>query len=215
MIANKILTIEDFALFQERMQDMGLFEFIDRQIIPVQGTEPVDAEMVAYVLSPDFDQNTLDLSFPMPTQQHDRIVSNLHFYLRLLARGLNYFIYSQATDIFVDSTGKIYKPDIVLVQKDAEHRENHRILNPLVLFEVLSKSTQAKDQSEKLEAYQSIPTLQVYVLIAQDEPKVMVYQRLSENTWQLQNLKKLEDRFTLQSIELSLSLQEIYEEVDF
>lgn len=215
MIANKILTIEDFALFQERMQDMGLFEFIDRQIIPVQGTEPVDAELVAYVLSPDFDQNTLDLSFPMPTQKHDRVVSNLHGYLFFICKKLGISVYSQATDIFVDSTGKIYKPDIVLVQKDTEHRENHRILNPLVLFEVLSKSTQAKDQSEKLEAYQSIPTLQVYVLIAQDEPKVMVYQRLSENTWQLQNLKKLEDRFTLQSIELSLSLQEIYEEVDF
>lgn len=68
MIINRTLTIEDFNLFQERMWDFGLFEFIDKQIVPVQGTEPVEADLVAYVLSPDFDENEVKISFPMPTK---------------------------------------------------------------------------------------------------------------------------------------------------
>jgi Uma2 family endonuclease len=79
--------------------------------------------------------------------------------LRLALRQQNYFIYSQGTDVYVPEADKGYKPDVVLVQKDVEKRENHHILNPLATFEVLSKSTQAKDKTEKLDGYQSIESL--------------------------------------------------------
>ena len=215
MIENKVLTIADFMLFQERMRDFALFEFIDHQIIPVQGTEPVEDSLIAYVLSAEFDENEITMSFPMATKNHDRIVSNLHFYLRLILRNLDYFIYSQGTDIYAPGKDKAYKPDIVLVKKGLEKRENHQIINPLVTFEVLSKSTQAKDKTEKLEGYQGIESLQAYVLIAQDAYKVTVYERLSANTWQQQNLNSLEDTLSIKSLDIQMNLKEIYEEVEF
>jgi Uma2 family endonuclease len=214
MVAEKTLTVEDFNLFQERMRDFALFEFIDKQIVPVQGTEPVEASMVAYVLSPAFDENEIKTTFPMATKIHNRIVSNIHFYLRLVLRNQNYFIYSQGTDIYVASAEKSYKPDIVLVKKDAEQRENHHILNPVVIFEVLSKSTQAKDKTEKLDNYQSIPDLEAYILIAQDTCKVTVYERTSVNTWQMQTLTNKTDNFTLKNLDLQMNLTEIYEEIE-
>ena len=215
MIENKVLTIADFMLFQERMRDFALFEFIDHQIIPVQGTEPVEDSLIAYVLSAEFDENEITTSFPMATKNHDTIISNLHGYLFIMLKQLGIKVYSQGTDIYAPGKDKAYKPDIVLVKKGLEKRENHQIINPLVTFEVLSKSTQAKDKTEKLEGYQGIESLQAYVLIAQDAYKVTVYERLSANTWQQQNLNSLEDTLSIKSLDIQMNLKEIYEEVEF
>ncbi|MCU0445222.1 MAG: Uma2 family endonuclease [Microscillaceae bacterium] len=215
MIANKVLSIEDFNLFQERMRDFALFEFIDKQIVPVQGTEPVEISLVEYVLSSAFDENEIKITFPMATQKHDKIISNLHGYLFFICKKLGLIVYSQGTDVYVPEADKGYKPDVVLVKKDVEKRENHHILNPLATFEVLSKSTQAKDKTEKLDGYQSIASLQAYILISQDECKVTVYQRINENTWQSQILTKMSDTFSLNHLDLVMNLKEIYEEIEF
>ncbi|MBC8110989.1 MAG: hypothetical protein H7Y04_08020, partial [Verrucomicrobia bacterium] len=127
MLAVKTLTVDDFVLFSEKLQGHGLFEFIGGQIVPVQSTEPLNESFVEQVLHPDFTTENLHLSFPVATQKHDLIISNLHFYLRLVSKTFNLHVYSQGTDI--RANGESYKPDIVLVDKNAEIREKHHVLN--------------------------------------------------------------------------------------
>lgn len=103
----------------------------------------------------------------------------------------------------------------MLVGKEAEQRKNHHILNPLVTFEVVPKSTQTKDKTEKLEGYQSIESLQTCILISQDEYWVTVYERINANTWQAQILKSPEDTLVLNTLNLHMPLREVYEEVAF
>jgi hypothetical protein len=169
MLSVKTLTIDDFVLFSEKMQGHGLFEFIGGQIMPVQGTEPLDESFIEQILQNGFESSISNPSFPVATQKHDKIVSNLHGYLFMLSKKAGLSVYSQGTDVLAN--GEMYKPDIVLVEKNAEIREKHHILNPVLMVEVLSRSTQAKDKSEKLDNYQSIPELKAYWLISQNEKK--------------------------------------------
>jgi Uma2 family endonuclease len=209
MQAAKILTIDDFVLFSEKLQGHGLFEFIDNRIVPVQSTEPLDEAFVEKILDPAFDTQHLSLSFPVATQKHDKIISNLHFHLRLALRNKGYSVYSQGTDILAN--GESYKPDIVVVREEEEVREKHHILNPLLVMEVLSKSTQSKDRAEKLDNYQTIPELMAYLMVSQQEKKVWIYERIDAYTWQERILTSTSQAIELIQPALSLRLEDVYE----
>jgi Uma2 family endonuclease len=104
----------------------------------------VEDSVVDYVISRDFQYEEIQsLKFTMPTQKHDDIASNLHGLLFQLLKGKDFRVYSQATSVIIPNTGKIRNPDIVIVPRDTQNRTKlHQITNPIVLFEILSKSTQ-------------------------------------------------------------------------
>jgi hypothetical protein len=142
MILTKTYTLEDYALFCERMNDFGLFEYVDGLIVPVQSMKAVDDSLIDYVLSKDFDEKEITTMFEMPTQKHDDIVSNLQalFFGFLKAKKLK--MYSQATTVAMPELNKGRNPDIVLVDSVNQKRNKlPQILNPLAVCEVLSKST--------------------------------------------------------------------------
>jgi Uma2 family endonuclease len=214
MILTRTHTLEDYALFCERMNDFGIFEYVSGQIIPVQSTRAVEGSLVDYVLSPDFDEKEITTQFEMPTQKHDDLVSNLQelFYLILKTKKLK--MYAQATTVAIPELDKGRNPDIVLVSAEAQKRnQSHQILNPLAVFEVLSKSTQFKDRAEKLIEYQQIESLQAYVIISQFEYQATIFQRLAKNKWEQEILNSLQDSFTLKFIGTDVSLKDIYEGV--
>jgi Uma2 family endonuclease len=89
------------------------------------------------------------------------------------------------------------------------------LLNPTVLFEVLSKSTELYDRGIKSASYRKISSLKEYVLIAQDRPQVERYVRQPDGSWLLREASELTEAVTLESVGVVLPLAEIYRQVTF
>ena len=107
--------------------------------------------------------------------------------------------------------------DLTVVCGKPEFHDKHQdvLLNPTVIFEVLSDSTEAFDRGLKLLRYRAqLATLQEYVLVWQDAPIIEVYTRQS-NGWLLSEHQGLESSVYLASIDCRLSLQEVFDRVTF
>lgn len=104
-----------------------------------------------------------------------------------------------------------YYPD-VLVPCHGNNSNDYVEDEPQIIIEVLSPSTEARDRIEKLAAYTSIPALKEYILISQDRIAVDIYQK-STSDWEVIRLDHEQDVLTLHSIDYSVSLRELYEDV--
>jgi Uma2 family endonuclease len=114
-------------------------------------------------------------------------------------------------------SGLLYAyPDITVVcgTPEFEDDEVDTLLNPTVIIEVLSPSTEAYDRGKKFQHYRTIPSFQEYLLIAQDSVRVEHY-TLRDNEWILTDASTLDAIITLPSIDCTLSLSDVYEKVDF
>lgn len=112
-----------------------------------------------------------------------------------------------STDVKVKVGKNFYYPDAMVVFCNDQTDNDYYTESPTILVEVLSKSTRRNDETIKCMAYQSIPTLQEYLLIEQDFVDVEVCR--GYEGW-LSRRYFLGDQFTLESIGLSLSVEEIY-----
>jgi Uma2 family endonuclease len=95
-------------------------------------------------------------------------------------------------------------------------REKDVLLNPTVIFEVLSPSTEGYDRGEKFERYSAnIETLQDYILVSQDRPRVEQRHREADGTWTSTELEGLSEVLSLPSINCRVSLADVYSRITF
>lgn len=110
-------------------------------------------------------------------------------------------------------------PDLVVVCGKLQPLDEHQdvIINPTVIIEVLSESTQHFDRVAKFQRYQKhLPTLRDYVLVSQTEPLIEHYHRDSDTAvWQYVSISELKDAVRLPSIKCRLRLAEVYSRVTF
>lgn len=115
--------------------------------------------------------------------------------------------------ILLPTHPRFYYPDGMIVcesnPQDASYQDN-----PVVIAEVLSKKTRRIDQGEKLDAYITIPSLKVYLLIEQEKPKVLVYRR-TDSGFVPEVYSGLDAVIPLGEIETELPLAELYNDVNF
>ncbi len=106
-------------------------------------------------------------------------------------------------------------PDVAIVcgAPQFEDGQFDTLLNPSVLIEVLSPSTEAYDRGAKFTHYRKIPSLREYLLVAQDQPSIEHYVRQSDDAWLLTEAVGLEAVVPLDSVGCALSLREIYDKV--
>ncbi len=88
-------------------------------------------------------------------------------------------------------------------------------MNPVLIAEVLSDSTKAHDRAEKFEAYRTIATVQEYLLIDQDKLPLEQYVKQSANQWLFTEYNDREAKVSLSTIGVTISLSELYENVEF
>ncbi|MGH8559266.1 MAG: Uma2 family endonuclease [Methylococcales bacterium] len=115
-------------------------------------------------------------------------------------------------------SGLFSYPDASVVCGEPRFHDEHRdvLLNPTVLFEVLSPSSEAFDRGEKFRRYRThLDTLGDYVLISSDKPFVEHFQRQAGGQWLYSSLEGLEGNLELVSIDCRLPLAELYERVGF
>ena len=118
--------------------------------------------------------------------------------------------------VHVEATEENFYPDVVLVCDDTRYHETlfQTLLTPLLVVEVLSPSTQKIDLDEKLTSYQSISSLQHYLIVWQDRVQVRHYARADEDRWDYRASVWRRETVQLQSLNVSLSLEKIYRNPD-
>lgn len=141
------------------------------------------------------------------SRNHERIAGNI--YAKLLQQLTNIPCEPFSSDLKVKALNNFYYPDVLVVCDDADGN-NYYTEKPLIIVEVLSKSTRRMDKTHKMQAYKNIPELQEYVLIEQDYVDVEICRR--NNHWQSEHYF-LGDEITFKTLELTLTVAEIYQRV--
>ena len=151
------------------------------------------------------------------SKNHDRIGVDLGTNVNTALKSSKCEVFSNEMKIWSNAKNFFTYPDLIIVCGKAEfYQDRDDILtNPLVVFEVLSKSTQSYDRAEKFEFYRSIPTFQEYILI--DQWRVHVEQRYMEtrNKWILMEYSQITDVIKLTKVDIEIPLREIYRRVEF
>ena len=149
-------------------------------------------------------------------ENHNQLVMNLAIGLGSQFRSRPCRVYSNDMRVRVVATGLYTYPDVVVVCGERRYLDERRdtLLNPSLLIEVLSPSTEAYDRGRKFESYRSIESLSEYLLVASDRVHVDLYTRQPDGRWLLTSASRLEDSLDLQAAGFRLALAELYEKVD-
>jgi Uma2 family endonuclease len=147
------------------------------------------------------------------SEAHNLIAGNIFALLRPHLRGSSCraFVADMKVKINLQQGDIFYYPDL-LVTCDQDDREKYFKTNPNLIVEVLSDSTETTDKREKRINYQSLASLQEYVLVAQDEMRVEIYRRDDSGNWTVEILGENE-LLRLDSVGLTLTMADIYEDV--
>lgn len=150
------------------------------------------------------------------SERHNIISSN--FFGEIWSRIRNSDCRAFSSDMRVKARkGNYYYPDVLVVCGERKFEDGKRdvLLNPKVIVEVLSKSTQLKDRQEKFDSYTFLPTVTDYISVSQDEIRVEHYTRQEGEDWRIRVLRESQEVLNLSSINCRISLAEIYNEVIF
>ncbi|MDQ5768096.1 Uma2 family endonuclease [Thiothrix subterranea] len=146
--------------------------------------------------------------------RHNDIALNIAFALRAATRGTPCKVNASDVKVRAQRSKAYYYPDVIVgCQRD--EADEYYLEKPCLIVEVTSKSTEWKDFTEKLIAYQKLVSLQVYLIVAQDQPQVTLFYRDAEGAWDVARFDSLEQTITLPCPEATLTLADIYEGVDF
>jgi Uma2 family endonuclease len=149
------------------------------------------------------------------SKAHNIITLNIASRLRSLLRGNACDVFMSDMKVRLKAANQnktiFYYPD-VLITCNPEDRDKYFVNYPCVIFEVLSPSTEASDRREKLVNYQTIASLQEYILVSQDKIKLEVYRQDLQGDWTMEVLGS-KDTLVLNSINLALTMADIYEDI--
>lgn len=150
------------------------------------------------------------------SERHNQLASALHYtlYGQLVAGDCQVF----QSDMRVQASESAYfYPDLVVVCGPAQYADARRdtLLNPAVIIEVLSPSTEDFDRGRKFWHYRALPSLSDYLLVAQTRLQVEHYTRQSTDIWMLQDFTQPQDRVVLASVGCTLALEALYRRVNF
>ncbi len=151
------------------------------------------------------------------TWEHTLVKDNIAGETRQLLKDGPCRVLTSDMRVKVDASGLYTYPDIVVVCEEPQFEDKlfDTLLNPRILMEVLSESTERYDPGAKFAMFRQIPTLEEYVLIAQDEPLVERHVRQPDNSWLMTEFRGLTQTFAFTSIPAKVALSEIYRGVAF
>lgn len=183
--AKKTYTAEEY-LALERSSLEGKCEFVDGQIFARAGV----------------------------SREHNLIGVNIASELSTQLKGRPYEAYANDMRVKAAEAKGYHYPDIAVVcgQPEFEDGQLDTLLNPTVLVEILSPSTEAYDRGDKFAAYRKIASLREYLLVAQDKPRIERYLRQGDS-WILTETSGLDGVVDLENIGCVLALREVYDRV--
>lgn len=181
------LSVEEYLLFEETSETRH--EYIDGEMVAMTGASIV----------------------------HNQINQNISRFLDDALDEQGCDLYTSDMRVKVEDTGNYMYPNVVIVcgEKEIEERQGESILNPTILIEILSHSTEAYDRGLKWAHYKRIPSLQEYIIVTQTRPYVEHYIRQNATLWYYTTYEGLDAVITFPSVEDELSLASLYRKVTF
>ncbi|MCC5613627.1 Uma2 family endonuclease [Nostoc sp. CHAB 5836] len=151
------------------------------------------------------------------TTNHNKISGNFYAYLKFGLRGNNYDVYIGDVRLWIPRYRQHTYPDVMVIEGEPIYTgtSTTTVMNPILIAEVLSKSTKNYDQGDKFLYYRSIPEFREYILINQYEYHVMQYVKTAENQWSFTELEDESATLSLQTIDFQIGLHNLYEQVNF
>ena len=151
------------------------------------------------------------------TPTHNTISGNTFSTSRNRLRGTPCRPFNSDQRIHIQPCGLATYPDVSIVcgELELDTQDVDAIVNPRVIFEVLSKSTESYDRGKKFDFYRQLDSLCEYVLISQEEAQVECFTRQSNGDWLLSIHKGLGSTLTLSTVAIEIPLTDIYEDVLF
>lgn len=148
-------------------------------------------------------------------EKHNVIVGNLIFELKLNLRDKSYRVYPSDMRVHNPLSNGYFYPDVTVVkgQPLLKDKEFDNLLNPVLIVEVLSKSTEAYDREDKFTACQSILSLQEYVLVSSEEVRVEYFRKRSASQWEKQLFTQPAEVLPLLGGDATVTLADVYRDV--
>ncbi|MGG6297666.1 Uma2 family endonuclease [Leptolyngbya sp. AN02str] len=182
----RIYTPEEYLEFEVNSETRH--EYINGEIIPMTGGTP----------------------------EHNEIASILNAALRVALKGKPYSIFVADQRLWIPAHNLYTYPDVMVVPRPLERQQGRTdtITNPIMIAEVLSKSTKSYDRDEKFSAYRTIPSFQEYLLIDQYSMHAEQYFKTDTHQWLFTEYSDAESLLSLSSIPFEIQLADLYENVE-
>ncbi len=157
------------------------------------------------------------LAFAGASRVHNRIVFNTGGLLYNALREHPCEAYITDMRVRIAEAGAYFYPDVVVVCGQPQFLDEHQdtLLNPVLIVEVLSPSTEAFDRGEKSFYYRQLGSLREYLLVSQDRVRIERYVRQPDGEWSLHDYTDLGQVVRLESLGVEIPIAQIYEGVDF
>lgn len=151
------------------------------------------------------------------SRAHNTITLNIAGELRRTLRQQGCSVFAIDMRVKIPAASAYFYPDVVIVcgqpRFEDEHEDN--LLNPVAVIEVLSPSTEDFDRTQKFFAYQKLDTLREYLLVSQDRVHIEQFTRQQDGQWWKREYTRLEEVVYLQSVDIYVPLQTVYEGITF
>ena len=188
--------------------------------LPIASPRLTEAEYLEIERAAEFKSEFFDgemFAMAGGTPQHSLISTNLAREFGNRLKDHPCVAYNADLRIKVEATGLCTYPDLSVICEPLEFAggTDDTVVNPTLLVEVLSDSTEAYDRGKKFEHYRQIAGLREYLLVSQNEPRIEQFVRQPDRRWLLQEVAGRESSLELPSLRITISLAEIFAKVDF
>jgi Uma2 family endonuclease len=183
----KYYTPEAYLALEDNAQERH--EYVNGEIVPMAGGMP----------------------------NHNQITLNLSGTLNFALKRQPYRVFVTDQRLWIPARRLYTYPDVMVVQGALQLQDGRKdtLINPVMIAEVLSDSTQAYDQGEKFKAYRTIPGFQEYVLIDQYSMHVEQYYRTEPHQWLFSEYDDEASTLKLNTLPFEISFIDLYDKVDF
>ncbi|MBD2394368.1 Uma2 family endonuclease [Cyanobacterium aponinum FACHB-4101] len=181
------ITVEEYLAQEEIREEKS--EFIEGEIIKMAGA----------------------------SANHNRLAVNFSRLLPLEIDNQSYEIFVSDMRLLLPDGENYFYPDVMVIKGEPRftNEKETAVTNPCLIAEILSNSTEGFDKNQKFAFYRTIPELKEYILIDQEDYRVELYRKVGKNQWLLTELMSQEDVLTLESVEVEISLADLYKRVKF
>ena len=151
------------------------------------------------------------------TPLHSQIAANLIQVIGRRLSGGRCVVYTSDLRLKIQATGLFTYPDLSVVFGPIQFAAgtDDTVVNPTVIVEVLSDSTEAYERGAKFENYRRMPSLREYLLVGQKGPRIEQFVRQENEQWLLREAAGLDATLALPSLEIKISLAEVFAGVEF
>jgi Uma2 family endonuclease len=151
------------------------------------------------------------------TTNHNQIAGNFYRRFPLTINNQDYYTYMETVRLWLSDYSIYTYPDVMVIKGQPLYQGNSQsnVINPLIIVEVLSNSTQAYDRGDKFKFYRSLPTFQEYILIEQSSYSVERYYKQKDDQWLIDFVTGENAVLQLVSVDWQISFQNLYQRVNF